>query len=148
RHRQHGRPNSEGHASEVTATGAPAPRGRSEIRNFRLVHLVAASFDDYRRYYDPDAVLDVVQALLALLVSRRLKVTLKLDSVVQNADDLDHARCRYSIDDKMSSTTTMSRNMKRSNTGDDFVPSLGPINFRPLAKLADRLKDGVPIYSG
>jgi hypothetical protein len=85
--------------------------------------------------------------LLAVLVSGQWNVALKVHSVVQNTNDFDRSFGCYPVHQEVTSATSVSRDVERTETRHDLVSDLGARNVRTFDKFADRLNDRVPINS-
>jgi hypothetical protein len=72
----------------------------------------------------------------------------KVHSVVQDTDDFDRPFFCYPVHQEMTSTTSMSRNVKRAETRHDLVSGVRARDIGTFDKFADRLNERIPIDSG
>jgi hypothetical protein len=85
--------------------------------------------------------------LAALLVDKR-QVALQFHTVVQDAPDLDDPSRGYPVQEKVTSATTMSRNVQSAEAPHDLVSGLGSSDIGTVGKRADRLNKRVAIAAG
>jgi hypothetical protein len=86
--------------------------------------------------------------LFAALIVGQRKVALHVHSVVQDSPDFDDPSGSYPVQEKVTSATTVSRNMERAKTPHDLVPGFGPTNLGTNCEFANRANERVPIASG
>jgi len=66
-------------------------------------------------------------------VGSNWNVALKVHPVVQDAYNFDRAPGRCAVNEEVTSTTTVPRNVERAKTGHDLVAGLRPRNIGPSA---------------
>jgi hypothetical protein len=75
------------------------------------------------------------------------KVALQIHSIVQDASDFDGSSCGYPVHEEVPSATAVSSNVERAEASRDVISGFGSGNVGTASKLADRLKQRVPIES-
>ena len=86
--------------------------------------------------------------LFAAVIVGKRKVALHVHSVVQDSPDFDHPSGSYPVQKKVTSATTMSRDVERTKTLHDLVPGFGPTNLGTVCEFANRANERVPIAPG
>jgi hypothetical protein len=86
--------------------------------------------------------------LLASLLVGKWQVALQVHTIVQDAPDFDDPSRSYPVQEKVTSATTMSRNVQNAEAPHDLVSGLGSSDIGTVGKLADRLNKRVAIETG
>jgi hypothetical protein len=69
-------------------------------------------------------------------------------SAVQYSPDFDDSSGSYPVQQKVTSATTVSRDVERAKTPHDLVPGFGPTNLGTVGEFANRANERVPIAPG
>jgi hypothetical protein len=69
-------------------------------------------------------------------------------SAVQYSPDFDDSSGSYPVQQKVTSATTVSRDVERAKTPHDLVPGFGPTNLGTVCEFANRANERVPIAPG